>query len=332
MPGFYWNGHSKGGFWLKTEITKLLGIKHPIIQGGMAWVADEFLASAVSNAGGLGLIAGGSAPKEIVREKIRAAKTMTNNPFGLNIMLMSPHAQDLADLAVEEGIKIITTGAGSPQKYMSKWKEKDIIVIPVVASVAQAIKMEKIGADAVVGEGTEAGGHIGELTTMTIIPQITKAVSIPVIAAGGIASGGGMAAAFMLGAQGVQCGTCFLASKECNIHPKYKEMVIKASDISTVVTGRGTGHPVRSLKSPLVREYSSMEKEGASLETLEELTSGSLKCASVDGDFKKGSFMAGQIAGLVGEIKSCKEIIEDMLFGAQEIIKEKANQFSGTES
>jgi len=314
-----------GGFFnLNTKITKLLNIKYPVIQGGMAWVADEYLASAVSNAGGLGLIAGGSAEKDIVREKIKAVRKMTDKPFGLNIMLLSPHAEQLADLAVEENIKIVTTGAGSPQKYIDKWKKSGIIIIPVVASVAQAVKMEKLGADAVVGEGNEAGGHIGQLTTMTLVPQITKSVSIPVIAAGGIASGEGVAAAFMLGARGVQCGTCFLAAKECNIHPKYKEMVIKASDISTVVTGQSTGHPVRSLKSPLIRHYQVMEKDGASFEALEELTVGSLKNAVIDGDFSKGTFMAGQIAGMVNEIRSCEEIIKDMIKDAQKIIAENA--------
>ncbi|NLB81151.1 MAG: enoyl-[acyl-carrier-protein] reductase FabK [Clostridiaceae bacterium] len=314
---------------MNTQITELLGIKYPIIQGGMAWVADEHLASAVSNAGGLGLIAGGNAPKEIIREKIRAIRSLTDKQFGLNIMLLSPSAPDLADLVVEENVKIVTTGAGSPQKYMEKWKENNITVIPVVASVAQAVKMEKLGADAVIGEGNEAGGHIGELTTMTLIPQIVKAVTIPVIAAGGIASGEGMAAAFMLGAQGIQCGTCFLASDECNIHPKYKEMVVKASDISTIVTGRSTGHPVRCLKSPLIRRYIALEKEGESFETLEQLTTGSLKNAVTEGSYDEGSFMAGQIAGLIHNIRPCKEIIEDIVIRTQKIIAEKSKQFGG---
>ncbi|MCK9478491.1 MAG: enoyl-[acyl-carrier-protein] reductase FabK [Firmicutes bacterium] len=314
---------------MDTTITKLLKIKYPIIQGGMAWVSDEHLASAVSNAGGLGLIAGGSAPKEVVREKIRAAKKMTNKPFGLNIMLLSPFANDLADLAVEEKIDVVTTGAGNPQRFIDMWKQNNIIVIPVVASVGQAKKMEKIGADAVIGEGNEAGGHIGELTTMALIPQIVREVFIPVIAAGGIASGEGVAAAFMLGAQGVQCGTRFLASKECNIHEKYKEMVVKASDISTTVTGRSTGHPVRCLKSPLVRQCKVMENQVANFEEFEKLTAGSLKNAAVDGDFKTGSFMAGQIAGIVNEISTCDEIIKDMVSTAQKIMKDKACQFGG---
>lgn len=314
---------------MNTKITELLNIKYPVIQGGMAWVSDEHLASAVSNAGGLGLIAGGGAPKDVIKEKVRNAKALTDKPFGLNIMLMSPFADDLADLVIEEDIKIVTTGAGTPKKYMERWKERGVIVIPVVASVAQAVKMERIGADAVVGEGCEAGGHIGELTTMTLVSQIAKAVSIPVVAAGGIASGEGMAAAFMLGAQGVQCGTCFLASTECTIHENYKNMVIKASDISTIVTGRSTGHPIRSLKSPLVKEYLAMEKNGSSFEELESLTLGSLSCAVLKGEFSKGSFMAGQIAGLVKEILPCKNIIENMVNDAIQIMKEKATQFGG---
>ena len=312
---------------VKTRVTKLLNIKHPVIQGGMAWVADEHLASAVSEAGGLGLIAGGGAPKDVICQKIRAVKKMTDKPFGVNIMLMSPYADDLADLVVEEGVKVVTTGAGSPQKYIKRWKENGITVIPVVASVAQAVKMERIGADAVIGEGYEAGGHIGELTTMALIPQIAGAISIPLIAAGGIANGGGLAAAFMLGAEGVQCGTCFLASTECNIHEKYKEMVLKASDISTTVTGRSTGHPVRCLKSPLVKEYQALEKEGAGLDLLEKLTLGSLGRAVTDGDFKKGSFMAGQIAGLVKEIRPCSEIIESIVSDAQKTIKDMSERF-----
>lgn len=314
---------------MNTQITKLLNITHPVIQGGMAWVADEHLASAVSNAGGLGLIAGGSAPKEVIRQKIRAAKEKTDKPFGLNIMLMSPYAQDLADLAVEEGVKIVTTGAGSPQKYMEKWKKSGITVIPVVASVSLAKKMEKVGADAVIGEGCEAGGHIGKLTTFTLVPQMARAVSIPVIAAGGIASGEGVAAAFMLGAQGVQCGTCFLASCECNIHQRYKDMVVNASDISTVVTGESTGHPIRSLKSPLVRKYQELEKKGTSIDELEKFAAGSLRNAAMEGDLENGSFMAGQIAGMVNEIRSCKDIIEGMVFDAQRIMKEKAIMFGG---
>ncbi|OQB13993.1 MAG: Nitronate monooxygenase [Firmicutes bacterium ADurb.Bin193] len=314
---------------METRLTRLLKIKYPVIQGGMAWVADEHLAAAVSNAGGLGLIAGGGAPKEVIRDKIIKAKTLTDKPFGLNIMLMSPFADDLAVLAVEEGVKIITTGAGSPKKYIDMWKENGITVIPVVASAAQAIKMESIGADAVVGEGCEAGGHIGELTTMSLIPQLVNAVSIPVVAAGGIASGAGVAAAFMLGAEGVQCGTCFIASTECTAHQNYKDMVVKASDISTTVTGRSTGHPVRSLKSPLSRKYQAMEKNGATFEELENLALGSLGRAVTEGDISTGTFMAGQIAGLVKDIKPCKNIIEDMLSEALSIMKNNFVRFGG---
>ncbi|MDD3766066.1 MAG: enoyl-[acyl-carrier-protein] reductase FabK [Eubacteriales bacterium] len=314
---------------MKTRVTQLLNIEYPIIQGGMAWVADEYLAAAVSNAGGLGLIAGAGAPKDVIREKVQNIKNLTDKPFGLNIMLMSPFADDLADLVVEEGIKVVTTGAGTPKKYIDRWKEHGIIVIPVVASVSQAVKMERIGADAVVGEGCEAGGHIGELTMPVLVSQIAKAVSIPVIAAGGIADGAAMAAAFMLGAEGVQCGTRFIASKECTAHEKYKEMVLKASDISTIVTGRSTGHPVRSLKSPLARQYQALEKEGATFEQLEQLTVGSLRKAVLEGDFKEGTFMAGQIAGLISEEQSCKEIIKNMTQDAQRIMCEKSKKFGG---
>lgn len=314
---------------MKTRITELLNIGYPIIQGGMAWVSDEYLAAAVSNAGGLGLIAGGGAPKDIILQKVRNAKKLTDKPFGLNIMLMSPFADDLADLVVEEGIKVVTTGAGTPKKYIDRWKEHGVVVIPVVASVSQAKKMEQIGADAVVGEGCEAGGHIGELTMPVLVSQIAKAISIPVIAAGGIADGATMAAAFMLGADGVQCGTRFIASKECTASEKYKEMVLKASDISTVVTGRSTGHPVRSLKSPLMRKYQVLEKDGATFKQLEQLTLGSLSKAVLEGDFKGGTFMAGQIAGLVKEELTCKEIIENMTRDAQKIMREKSKEFGG---
>ena len=314
---------------MNTRLTELLGIEYPIIQGGMAWVADEHLAAAVSNAGGLGLIAGGAAPKDVIAQKVRNIQNLTDKPFGLNIMLMSPFADDLADLVVEEGVKIVTTGAGTPKKYMDKWKEHGVTVIPVVASVPQAIKMERLGVDAVIGEGCEAGGHIGELTMTVLVSQIAREVSLPLIAAGGIADGAGMAAAFMLGAEGVQVGTRFLASKECTIHQNYKDMVIRASDISTVVTGRSTGHPIRSLKSPLQREYQLLEKEGVTLEQLEELTSGSLRRAVLEGDIKHGSFMAGQIAGLVKEELTCSEIIEGMTAEAQKIMREKAERFGG---
>ena len=295
---------------MKTEITKLLGIEYPIIQGGMAWVAEYHLAAAVSNAGGLGIIAAGAAPAEWVREQIREAKKLTDKPFGVNIMLMNPSADEIAKVVVEEGVKVVTTGAGNPEKYMKDWKEAGIKVIPVVASVALAKRMEKCGADAVVAEGTEAGGHIGELTTMVLVPQVRDAVSIPVIAAGGVADGRGMAAAFMLGADGVQIGTHFVVTKECIVHQNYKDCILKAKDIDTRVTGRSTGHPVRALRNNLTMEYLKKEAEGASPEELEMLAAGSHRKAVVDGDTRTGSLMAGQSAGLVKEECTCKEFIE----------------------
>ncbi|MBE5886115.1 MAG: enoyl-[acyl-carrier-protein] reductase FabK [Lachnospiraceae bacterium] len=295
---------------MKTEITKLLGIEYPIIQGGMAWVAEYHLAAAVSNAGGLGIIAAGAAPAEWVREQIREAKKLTDKPFGVNIMLMNPSADEIAKVVVEEGVKVVTTGAGNPEKYMKDWKEAGIKVIPVVASVALAKRMEKCGADAVVAEGTEAGGHIGELTTMVLVPQVRDAVSIPVIAAGGVADGRGMAAAFMLGADGVQIGTHFVVTKECIVHQNYKDCILKAKDIDTRVTGRSTGHPVRALRNNLTMEYLKKEAEGASAEELEMLAAGGLRKAVVDGDTRTGSLMAGQSAGLVKEECTCQEFIE----------------------
>ena len=295
---------------MKTEITKLLGIEYPIIQGGMAWVAEYHLAAAVSNAGGLGIIAAGAAPAEWVREQIREAKKLTDKPFGVNIMLMNPSADEIAKVVVEEGVKVVTTGAGNPEKYMKEWKEAGIKVIPVVASVALAKRMEKCGADAVVAEGTEAGGHIGELTTMVLVPQVRDAVGVPVIAAGGVADGRGMAAAFMLGADGVQIGTHFVVTKECIVHQNYKDCIIKAKDIDTRVTGRSTGHPVRALRNNLTMEYLKKEAEGASAEELEMLAAGGLRKAVVDGDTRTGSLMAGQSAGLVKEECTCKEFIE----------------------
>ena len=295
---------------MKTEITKLLGIEYPIIQGGMAWVAEYHLAAAVSNAGGLGIIAAGAAPAEWVREQIREVKKLTDKPFGVNIMLMNPSADDIAKVVVEEGVKVVTTGAGNPEKYMKEWKEAGIKVIPVVASVALAKRMEKCGADAVVAEGTEAGGHIGELTTMVLVPQVRDAVSIPVIAAGGVADGRGMAAAFMLGADAVQIGTHFVVTKECIVHQNYKDCILKAKDIDTRVTGRSTGHPVRALRNNLTMEYLKKEAEGATAEELEQLAAGGLRKAVVEGDTRTGSLMAGQSAGLVKEECTCKEFIE----------------------
>ena len=295
---------------MKTEITELLGIEYPVIQGGMAWVADHHLAAAVSNAGGLGLIAAGGAPAEWVREQIREAKKLTDKPFGVNIMLMNPEADKIAKVILEENIKVVTTGAGSPEKYMADWKAAGVKVIPVIASVALAKRMERCGADAVVAEGTEAGGHIGELTTMVLVPQVVDAVNIPVIAAGGIADGRGMAAAFMLGARGIQMGTVFAVSKESVIHENYKNSILKAKDIDSRVTGRSTGHPIRVLRNDMVRRYLEMEKEGAPFEELEKITLGSLRRAVQDGDAKNGSLMAGQIAGMIKEERSCEDIIK----------------------
>ena len=301
---------------MKTEITELLGIEYPVIQGGMAWVADYHLAAAVSNAGGLGLIAAGGAPAEWVREQIRETKKLTDKPFGVNIMLMNPEADKIAKVILEEGIKVVTTGAGSPEKYMADWKAAGVKVIPVIASVALAKRMERCGADAVVAEGTEAGGHIGELTTMVLVPQVVDAVNIPVIAAGGIADGRGMAAAFMLGARGIQMGTIFVASKESVIHENYKNSILKAKDIDSRVTGRSTGHPIRVLRNDMARKYLEMEKEGAPFEELEKMTLGSLRRAVQDGDAKNGSLMAGQIAGMIKEERSCEDIIKSTVSDA----------------
>ena len=264
---------------MQTEVTKLLGIEYPIIQGGMAWVAEHHLAAAVSEAGGLGLIGAANAPAEWVREEIRKAKELTDKPFGVNIMLMSPYADDVAKVVAEEGVKVVTTGAGNPGKYLADWKAAGIRVIPVVASVALAKMMERAGADAVVAEGTESGGHIGETTTMVLVPQVVDAVKIPVIAAGGIADGRGIAAAFMLGAKGVQLGTRFVASQEAVVHQNYKDYIVKAKDIDTRVTGRSTGHPVRVLRNAVTKEYLELEKKGATFEELEHLTVGGLRRA-----------------------------------------------------
>ena len=298
---------------MKTRITDLLGIEYPIFQGGMAWVADYHLAAAVSEAGGLGIIGAANAPADWLREQIRETKKLTSKPFGVNVMLMSPHADQVARLIAEEGVAVVTTGAGNPEKYMKLWKEKNIKVIPVVASVALAKRMERCGADAVVAEGCESGGHVGETTTMTLVPQVVDALSIPVIAAGGIADGRGIAAARMLGAEGVQLGTRFVVTKECQVHENYKARIIKAKDIDTRVTGRTTGHPVRTLRNDMTKKYLDLEKSGASLEELEYLTLGALRKAVVEGDVKEGSVMAGQIAGMIREEKSCKELVEDLM-------------------
>ena len=305
---------------MQTEVTKLLGIEYPIIQGGMAWVAEYHLASAVSNAGGLGLIGAASAPADWVREQIKKAKELTDKPFGINIMLMSPYADEVAEIVAEEGVKVVTTGAGNPEKYMKMWKEAGVKVIPVVASVALAKRMERSGADAVVAEGCEAGGHIGESTTMVLVPQVADAVNIPVIAAGGIADGRGIAAAFMLGAKGVQMGTHFVVTEESQVHDNYKERIIKARDIDSRVTGRTTGHPVRALRNEMTKQYIELENKGASFEELEHLTLGGLRRAVVDGDVVNGSVMAGQIAGMVKSKMSCKELIDKLIKETDEII------------
>lgn len=306
---------------MQTEVTRLLGIEVPVIQGGMAWVAEYHLAAAVSNAGGLGLIGAASAPADWVRDQIRKAKELTKRPFGVNIMLMSPYADEVAQVVAEEGVKVVTTGAGNPEKYMKLWKKSGIKVIPVVASAALAKRMERCGADAVVAEGCEAGGHIGENTTMCLVPQIVDVVKIPVIAAGGIADGRGMAAAFMLGAKGVQMGTHFIVTDECQVHEAYKERILKAKDIDSRVTGRSTGHPVRALRNDMTKKYLELEKKGASFEELEQLTLGGLRKAVVDGDVKDGSVMAGQIAGLVKERMSCKELLDRLVAKTDALMK-----------
>lgn len=298
---------------MKTRVNELLGTKYPVIQGGMAWVAEYHLAAAVSNAGGLGLIGAASAPAEIVRQQIREAKMLTDQPFGVNVMLLNPNAPEVAQVIIEEGVKVVTTGAGSPAKFMDAWKAAGITVIPVVASVAMAKMMERAGADALVAEGMESGGHIGAQTTMTLVPQIVDAVSIPVIAAGGIADGRGIAAAMMLGAQGVQMGTRFIVAEESIVHKNYKERVIKARDIDSEVTGMSTGHPIRVLRNKMTREYLKLEKEGASFEELEHMTLGALRNAVIDGDVINGSLMAGQSAGMVKKEQTCREIMEEMM-------------------
>ena len=293
-------------------ITELLNIKYPIIQGGMAWIADASLAVGVSKAGGLGIISG-VGPTEVVRAQIRKAKELTDKPFGVNVMLMQDNADEIAHLVCDEKVPVVTTGAGSPGKYIEMWKSHGIKVIPVVPSVAIAKRMEKFGADAVIAEGMESGGHIGQTTTMSLVPQVVDAVNIPVIAAGGIGDGRGIAASFMLGAVGVQMGTRFLVSNECNVHKNYKEKVLKAKDIETEVTGTSTSHPVRVLRNKLTREYIKLEKSNSNSEKLESLTRGALRKAVIEGDTENGSVMAGQIAGLVKKEQSCKEIIEELM-------------------
>ena len=311
---------------MKTRICDMLGIKYPIFQGAMAWIADASLASAVSEAGGLGIIAAGNAPAEVVREEIRKCRELTDKPFGVNIMLLSPFVEDIVDLVCEEGVKVLTTGAGNPSKYMERFKENGIHLIPVVPSIAQARKMEKIGCDAVIAEGMESGAHIGKLTTMALVPQVVDAVSIPVIAAGGIADGRGMAAGFMLGAEGVQIGTRFLVAKECTVHQNYKNRILKAKDLDTVITGNITGHPVRVIKNQLANSFLSAEKEEMGKEhpdmaRFDVLGKGALQKAVKEGDMDHGSVMSGQIAGLVKEEQTCKEILEDIMDGFNKLTK-----------
>jgi len=304
----------------KTDILDLLDIEYPIFQGGMAWVATAELAAAVSNAGGLGIIGAGNAPASFVKQQILKAKELTNKPFGVNVMLMSPFVDEVMEVILESGVDVITTGAGNPGKYIHMLKEKKIKVIPVVPSVALAKRMEEIGVDAVIAEGTESGGHVGELTTFALVPQVVDAVKIPVIAAGGIADGRGFAAALCLGASGVQMGTRFVCSDECTAHKNYKEFIVKAKDRDAVVSGRTTGHPVRSLKNRLTREFEKAEARGATKEEIEKLGEGKLKAAVVDGDIEFGSVMAGQISGLINDIKPVKKIIEEIINDANKTI------------
>lgn len=313
---------------MKTEITNLLGVSYPILQGGMAWVAEHKLASAVSEAGGFGIIGAGGAPAAWVEEQIWLARKRTDKPFGVNLMLMNPEAEQIAEVIAKERVSAVTTGAGSPEKYMERWKSMGVKVIPVVASVALAKRMERAGADAVVAEGTESGGHIGELTTMALVPQVCDAVQIPVIAAGGIADGRGIAAALMLGAKAVQMGTRFITTAESTVHKNYKERVLRAKDIDSKVTGRGTGHPVRCLRNQMTNRYLRREAEGASFEELEQLTLGGLRRAVVEGDMEGGSIMAGQIAGLVHEELTCRELLEKLMRETREALRSGSAWFA----
>lgn len=300
-----------------TKVCDILDIEYPIIQGGMAWVATHELAQAVSNTGGLGVIAAGAAPVEVVRDEIKKLKENTDRPFGVNIMLMSPFAEDIVELVCEEKVPVVTTGAGNPGKYMDKFKSSGIKVIPIVPSVALAKRLERQGADALIVEGTEAGGHIGELTTMSLVPQVVDAIDIPVIAAGGIADGRGFLAALSLGAEGIQMGTRFVCSTECIAHDNYKNKIVKAKDRDAIVTGRSTGYPVRVIKNRFSKEYVKLEKEEVPFEELEELGAGRLRLAVREGDTDNGSLMAGQISGMIKDIKSCEEIINNIIKDAE---------------
>ncbi len=305
---------------IKSEICEMLGIRYPVFQGGMAWIADGKLAAAVSDGGGLGIIAAGNAPGDYVREQVRIARSLTKKPIGVNIMLLSPYADDVAQVVVEEKIEVVTTGAGNPSKYMNAWKEAQIRVIPVVASVAMAKILTRMGASALIAEGGESGGHVGELTTMVLVPQICDATTLPVIAAGGIADGRGVAAALMLGACGVQMGTRFLSATECNIHPNYKEKILKATDLCTMVTGKRLGHPVRSLRTPFAREYSKAEYGGMPDEELEALGTGALRRAVQEGDNRTGCFLAGQVAAMVKQEQPAAQIIKEVMQEAEPIL------------
>lgn len=305
---------------IKSAICDLLGIQYPVFQGGMAWIADGRLAAAVSEGGGLGIIAAGNAPGDYVREQIRAARKMTDKPIGVNIMLLSPFAADVARVVTEEKVEVVTTGAGNPAAYMSAWLAAGIRVIPVVASVALAKLMTRVGASALIAEGGESGGHVGELTTMVLVPQICDATDLPVIAAGGIADGRGAAAAFMLGACGIQMGTRFLSAEECTVHPAYKEKILKATDLCTMVTGRRLGHPVRSLRTPFARNYAKAEYGGMPDEDLEALGTGALRLAVQEGDNDRGCFLAGQIAAMVRKEQPAAEIIREVVEEAEPLL------------
>jgi len=313
---------------LRTRICEILGIEYPVFQGGMAWIADANLAAAVSNAGGLGIIAGGNRTTEELREEVRKCKELTDKPFGVNVMLMMPNAEEIIQVCLEEKVPVVTTGAGNPGKYIPAFKEKGIKVIPVVASDALAKRMERIGCDAVIAEGMEAGGHIGKLTTMVLLPAVVRAVSIPVIAAGGIATGEQAAAAFVLGAEGIQMGTRFLAAKECRVHPRYKEKILKARFSNVTVTGLTTGHPVRLLENKLTREFEKLEFSGAPKEKLEELGRGRLRLAAEKGDVEWGSVMAGQVVGYVNREETAREIIEDVMSGAEKTLNSICRRFN----
>ncbi len=306
---------------IKTEICDLLGIEYPVLQGGMAWVADGELAGAVSEGGGLGIIGAGNAPGDFVRAQIEKVRSVTDKPFGVNIMLLSPFADEVAQVVVDEKVPVVTTGAGNPSKYMDKWLGEGIKVIPVVPSIAMAKLMTRLNASAVIAEGTESGGHVGELTTMVLVPEVCDNTDLPVIAAGGIADGRGVAAAFMLGACGVQVGTRFLAAEECNIHPTYKQKIIKAGDRCTMVTGKRLGHPVRSLKTPFSRNYEKAEYGGAGDEELEALGTGVLRIAVQEGDSEKGCFLSGQVATMVNKVQPAADIVRELMEDAEPYLK-----------